>query len=59
VVVASELVAKRPNSLSNDEEAVTRSPTAVEVGEIEFMVLKEKSETNWVPQTSFPVALLY
>ena len=36
VVVASEVVANRPNTRSNVEEAVTRSPTAVDVGEMEF-----------------------
>ena len=35
-MVASEVVANLPKRRSNDEDAVTRSPTAVDVGDIEF-----------------------
>ena len=45
-VVASVEVAKRPKMRSKEEDAVTIRPTAVEVGDMELRLLKEKSETN-------------
>ena len=40
---------------SNDDEALTRIPTTEEVGEIEFTVLNDQSDTNSAPQSNFPV----
>ena len=45
-MVASDEVAKRPKMRSKEEDAVTIRPTAVEVGDMELRLLKEKSETN-------------
>ena len=61
--MASEVVAKRPNNLSNEDEAVRIRPTAVLVGRIAFVDSNCQFDPPLAapassPQVNFPVVAL-